>query len=69
MFCLPSYSEGLPITILEAMGAARPVVATGISGIPEEVVDGETGLLFEPGDVQALADALAILLVDSVQAR
>jgi glycosyltransferase involved in cell wall biosynthesis len=69
IFCLPSYSEGLPISVLEAMSARLPVVATRISGIPEEVVDGETGLLFTPGDREALVRHLLSLLGDPVHAR
>jgi glycosyltransferase involved in cell wall biosynthesis len=69
IFCLPSHSEGLPISVLEAMSARLPVVATCISGIPEEVVDGETGLLFTPGDRDALVEHLLSLLGDPVRAQ
>lgn len=64
VYCLPSYSEGLPMSILEAMGATLPVVATPIAGVPEAVDEGVTGLLVEPGDRDALADRLARLLAD-----
>ena len=56
--------EGLPFTVLEAMAAARPVVATRAGGIPEAVVDGETGLLVPRRDVAALTNALARLASD-----
>lgn len=55
---LPSYREGLPNAVLEAMAAARPSVATNVGGIPDLVEHGVTGLLYEAGDVQALADCL-----------
>jgi len=58
VFVLPSRGENLPIAILEAMAAAVPVVATRVGGVPEVVVDGETGLLVEPEDAAELAEAL-----------
>ncbi|MFQ5667444.1 MAG: glycosyltransferase [Candidatus Binatia bacterium] len=54
--------DALPTVLLEAMATGRAVVSTRLSGIPEIVVDGETGLLVPPGDAGALADALAELL-------
>ena len=57
--------EGLPFTVLEAMAAARPVVATCAGGIPEAVIEGETGFLVPRRDVAALADAFAHLASDS----
>ena len=64
VFCLPSTYEGLPLAILEAMAAGLPVVSTRVSGMPEAVVEGETGLLVAPEDAGALARALARLLGD-----
>ena len=61
-FVLSTHYEGLPISILEAMRAGLPVVATAVSGIPEEVDDGETGLLVPRGDMVALAAALHTLI-------
>jgi glycosyltransferase involved in cell wall biosynthesis len=52
------FVEACPMTPLEAMAAGRPVIATRNGGLPELVLDGETGLLVAPGDVDALADAL-----------
>src|SRR5207248_1164577 len=69
VFCLPSEMEGLPLVVLEAMAQGKPVVATAVGGTPELVVHGETGLLVQPGDVEALAAALAQLLADPEQAR
>ena len=55
---LPSFAEGLPMVVMEAMAAARPVIATYIAGIPELVLPGETGWLVPAGDVEALARAM-----------
>lgn len=60
----PARWEGFGLVLLEAMHAARPIVASRVSSIPEIVVDGETGLLVAPDDVEALATALLDLLVD-----
>lgn len=69
VFALPSWTEGLPLVVLEAMAHGRPVVATPVGGTPELVVDGETGLLVPPRDPGALADALRRLLGDSALRR
>jgi glycosyltransferase involved in cell wall biosynthesis len=68
IFTLPSYREGMPRTIIEAMMMALPVVATDIRGSREEVVEGETGLLVPVRDASALAAALQTL-VDDPEAR
>ncbi|MEL6208585.1 MAG: glycosyltransferase family 4 protein, partial [Pseudomonadota bacterium] len=57
-FILPSFAEGVPVVLMEALAAGLPVVATRITGVPELVAHGETGLLVTPGDPAALAAAL-----------
>lgn len=64
VFCLPSYAEGLPMALLEAMGAGVPVVTTRVGGIPEAVDDGCEGYLIKPGDREELQKALASVLDD-----
>ncbi len=64
VLAVPSFTEGFPLVIVEAMLAGTAVVASSVGGIPEIVVDGETGLLVPPGDVSALATALERLLGD-----
>jgi glycosyltransferase involved in cell wall biosynthesis len=63
-FVLPTRADNLPMAILEAMSVALPVVATRVGGVPELVVDGETGYLVEPDDAAGLAHALDALLAD-----
>lgn len=58
---LPSFAEGLPMVVMEAMAAARPVIATWVAGVPELVQDGRTGWLVPAGDVPALAGAMVRL--------
>ncbi|MDA7429909.1 glycosyltransferase family 4 protein [Primorskyibacter aestuariivivens] len=62
---LPSFAEGVPVVLMEAMAAARPVVTTRIAGVPELVEDGVSGRLVPPGDVDALVEALREILSDA----
>ena len=62
IFVLPSYGEGLPMSLLEAMSYAMPSVSTEVGGIPEVLVDGESGYLIKPGDIEGLCAALAKLM-------
>ncbi len=64
IFVLPSLWEGLPVALVEAMAAAKPTVATAVSGTPEVVIDGETGFLVEPKNVDQLADRITRLIED-----
>lgn len=68
VFVLPSLAEGHPLSVLEAMAAARPVVASDVGGTREAVENGETGLLVPPADPVALADALHAVLGDPSRA-
>ena len=64
LFAMPSYREGMPRSLLEAMATGLPVVATDIRGCREEVADGETGLLVPPRDHYALGEAMLKILSD-----
>lgn len=59
---LPSFAEGLPVVIMEALAMGRPVISTYIAGIPELVIPGENGWLVPAGDVDALVDAVSDLM-------
>lgn len=61
---LASFSEGVPVVLMEAMARGLPVVATHVGGVPELIRDGHSGLLVAPGDSQALAEAMQRVLAD-----
>ncbi len=64
IFVSATLADNLPYTILEAMGCGRPVIASSIGGVPEQVIDGENGLLVPSRDSDALGKAVASLLLD-----
>jgi colanic acid/amylovoran biosynthesis glycosyltransferase len=69
VFCLPSFAEGIPGVLMEAMAMEVPVLSTRITGIPELIEDGHNGLLVAPGRADELADALERLLADPALCR
>lgn len=62
VFVLPSYYEGMPMSILEAMSAGIPVISTNVGGVPEVIDSGVSGILINPGDVNALSEAILLLM-------
>jgi len=68
LFVLPSYREGIPLTVFEAMACARPVVATTVGGIPELALNGITAILIPPREAGALRSAL-LTLIESAEVR
>ncbi|MCF2530186.1 glycosyltransferase [Yinghuangia soli] len=68
VLCLPSVTEGAPLVVLEAMAAGVPVVATRVGGVPAQLDGGQAGVLVEPGDADALSDAL-VRLIDEPRER
>ena len=69
LFYLPSYNEGMPMSILDAMGYGLPIVSTNVGGIPKIVRNGINGYLFNPGDVKGMASAICNLLVNDEQRK
>lgn len=69
IFCLPSWWEAMPLSVLEAMAAGLPVVATDVGDVPRAVVHGTTGLVVPPRSPADLADALELLLTDPERSR
>ena len=64
---LPSYNEGLPMTILETMAYGIPNISTRIASIPEVITDSENGYLITPGDIEALESRLLTLIEDKMK--
>lgn len=69
MLVLPSFAEGVPVVLMEAMASGLPVVSTRIAGIPELVEDGRTGFLVPAGDLDSLTARIDTLLSDPARAR
>lgn len=67
LFVLPSYDEGLPLALMEAMAAGKAIISTAVGGVPELIVDGVNGLLVPPGQPEALAEAIASAACDPGQ--
>lgn len=64
VFCLPSYAEGFPMSVLDAWSYGLPVITTPVGGIPDVAHDGENMLLFEPGDIDGLSRQMERMIVD-----
>ena len=62
IFILPSFAETFGIVVIEAMAMEKPVIATNVGGPPEIIVDGKTGLLLEPRNVEAISSAIERIL-------
>jgi glycosyltransferase involved in cell wall biosynthesis len=69
LLVIPSVSEGSSVVAMEVMALGKPVVATSVGGVPEVVLDGETGLVVAPSDPQGLSKAVGDLLADPDRAR
>jgi len=69
VLALTSFNEGLPLVIIEAMAASRPVVATNVGGVPEMISEGETGFVVPVGDSEAIAEGLSRILGDPNRAK
>lgn len=66
IFCLPSYAEGFPMAVLDAWAYGLPVITTPVGGIPDVAKDGENMLLFNPGDIDALAKQMEKMIMNEV---
>jgi len=66
VFCLPSYAEGFPMAVLDAISYGLPVITTPVGGIPDVAEDGKNMLLFHPGDVEKLAQTMEHIIDDKV---
>ena len=64
IFIYPSHHEGMPIAVIEAMASAMAIVATRVGGLPDLVIDGENGVLVEPGRPDQMASAILGLAAD-----
>jgi glycosyltransferase involved in cell wall biosynthesis len=69
IFVLPSLTEGLPMALLEAVASKVPVIASRVGAIPSLIINGETGMLIEPGNVKSMKQALGYMLEHRAQAE
>ncbi len=69
VFVLPSLTEGLPLVLLEAMAAKKPIIATKVGSVPKVVINNESGILIKPGDVDELSNAVLDILNDENKAN
>lgn len=69
VFVLPSFTEGLPVALLEAMALGIPCIASNVNAIPEAIADGVTGILIPPGDSSALVAAIEKLKADKAERK
>jgi glycosyltransferase involved in cell wall biosynthesis/ubiquinone/menaquinone biosynthesis C-methylase UbiE len=69
MFVLPSLAEGLPTAVTEAMACGKPVIATGVGGVPDQVEDGRSGFIVAPGNERELAEKIMYLLDNPAEAK
>ncbi|KDS13775.1 glycosyl transferases group 1 family protein [Bacteroides fragilis str. 3725 D9 ii] len=68
-YILPSYNEGLPISVLEAMSYSLPIISTTVGGIPEILKNNENGFIIEPGDKIAIYHAISNLMANEAMAK
>lgn len=66
IFCLPSYSEGFPMAVLDAWAYCLPVICTPVGGLPDVVIDKDNAVVYPIGDIDALAYSLELLITDKV---
>jgi glycosyltransferase involved in cell wall biosynthesis len=69
VFCLPSYGEGLPMAMLEAMSYGIPVIVTAVGSIPDVIRNGDSGIMVKPGDVAEISEAIILILRQTHQAQ
>jgi len=69
IFILPSYDEGLPLSILEALSCSTPIISTSIAGIPETIENGVNGFLIQPGDLNQLKDRMEYFILNPFEIR
>lgn len=67
MFVLPTYAEGMPVCVIEAMAAGLPIISTPVGGIPELITDGCEGWLVDPGNISALAEKITRLAMNKAE--